>query len=207
MPIRCRSDDAAQQPVARRYVMNVSRDEPSDDLLIAEACAGNDGAFAQLARRYKGKVFGLAARFARDRDELDDICQEVFVKVYENLGKFRAEAPFEHWLARITTRTCYDALRSRRREKGHVPLEHVHEQIADGTIGARQEAEQARNLLEWGLERLSPDERLVITLLGLEEKPVREIAALTGWSEANIKVRAFRARQKLKRLLEVHHER
>jgi RNA polymerase sigma-70 factor (ECF subfamily) len=180
---------------------------PTDESLIKDTLAGDDKAFVQLVRRYKQKVFSLAARFARDADELDDICQDIFIKVYENLGKFRNEAPFEHWLARISTRTCYDALRKRRKEKGLVPWESGHYEIADSSSDERQAAEQARDLLERGMARLLAAERLVITLLELEEKSVREIAEMTGWSEANVKVRAFRARQKLKRILEREYER
>lgn len=181
--------------------------EPADERLIVDSLAGNDAAFVQLVQRYKRKVFRLAARFSRDADELDDICQDIFIKIYENLGKFRNDAPFEHWLGRITISTCYDALRKRKREKLSVPLENIHHEIADSSCGLHQAAEEARNLLEWGLAKLRPDERMVLTLLELEEKSIREIAGLTGWSEANVKVRAFRARQKLKHHLEKHHER
>ena len=187
--------------------MNVINSEPSDESLIQAVRAGNKEAFVQLVRRYKRKVFGLAARFGRDADDLDDICQDVFIKIYENLGKYRADAPFEHWLSRITIRTCYDALRRRTKEKGNVPLESVHYLLEDSSIAVNQAAEEARVLLDWGLARLRPEERLVITLLELEEKSVREIAELTGWSEANVRVRAFRARQKLKKLLEKQYER
>jgi RNA polymerase sigma-70 factor (ECF subfamily) len=187
--------------------MNVRNSEPTDECLIKDIRAGNKEAFIDLVRRYKRKVFGIAARFARDTDDLDDICQEVFIKVYENLGKYRTDAPFEHWLSRVTIRTCYDALRSRKREKGHVPLESVQYFIEDSSIGIRQAAEEARNLLEWGLAGLRPEERMVITLLELEGNSIKEIAEMTGWSQANVKVRAFRARQKLKKLLEKQYER
>jgi RNA polymerase sigma-70 factor (ECF subfamily) len=187
--------------------MNVSNSEPSDISLIRDVRAGNRDAFIHLVSRYKRKVFGLAARFARDADDLDDICQDVFIKVYENLGKYRADAPFEHWLSRVAIRTCYDALRSRKKEKGNVPLESIHYFIEDSSICVKQAAEEARNLLAWGLAQLRPAERLVITLLELEEKPIKEIAEMTGWSQANVKVRAFRARQKLKQFLEKQYER
>jgi RNA polymerase sigma-70 factor (ECF subfamily) len=187
--------------------MNFTESELPDERIIEDVLAGKDGAFVQLVSRYKRKVFAMAARFARDRDDLDDICQDIFIKVYESLGKFRGDAPFEHWLSRIAIRTCYDALRKRRREKGHIPLDDIHYQIADESGEELLVAEEARTLLEKGLAQLKPAERLVITLLELEEKPVREIAELTGWSEVNVKVRAFRARQKLKRILEKHHER
>lgn len=187
--------------------MGMIKNAPSDESLIRDVRAGNKEAFVELVRRYKRRVIALAARFARDADDLDDISQDVFIKVYENLGKFRADAPFEHWLSRIAVRTCYDALRSRRKEKGHVPLEGVHNLVADPSHGVRREAEEARNLLEWGLAQLRPEERLVITLAELEDKSIREIAGLTGWSQANVKVRAFRARQKLKQILEKQYER
>jgi RNA polymerase sigma-70 factor, ECF subfamily len=186
--------------------MKAIDNEPADEHLIRDALAGDDGAFVQLVRRYKRKVFALSARFSRDADELDDICQEVFIKIYENLGKFRNDAPFEHWLARISTRTCYDALRKRKKENIVVAWESIHYEIADCASGEAEAAQQARELLERGLVRLQPAERLVITLLELEEKSVREIAGMTGWSEANVKVRAFRARQKLKRILEKEYE-
>ena len=187
--------------------MNVINSEPSDESVIQDILAGNREALVQLVRRYKRKVFGMAAHFARDADDLDDICQDVFIKVYENLEKFRADAPFEHWLSRITIRTCYDALRSRKKEKGNVPLESIQYFLEDNSIGISQAAEESMNLLELALAQLRPEDHLVITLLELEEKLIREIAEMTGWSQANVKVRAFRARKKLKQLLEKQHER
>ncbi len=187
--------------------MNAIDSESTDESLVSAARAGEEKAFVQLVRRHKGKVLALAARFARDADDLDDISQDVFIRVYEHLGEFRADAPFEHWLARVTIRTCYDALRRRKREKGNVPLENVHHLIEDKSISSNMAAEEARNLLEWALAKLRPAERLVITLLELEEKTVREIAEVTGWSQANVKVRAFRARQQLRRILEKQYER
>jgi len=179
----------------------------TDDIIIRDVLAGKDGAFVQLVERYRRKVFALAARFARDRDELDDICQDIFIKIYENLDKFRRDAPFEHWMSRIAVRTCYDVLRKRRKEKGNIPLDDIHYQIAADSGEDFMAAEHARTILEKGMAELKPEERLVITLLELEEKAVKEVAQLTGWSETNVKVRAFRARQKLKRFLEKNHER
>src|SRR6201996_8327458 len=88
---------------------------PPDEQLVAAALAGNDDAYAQLASRHKGRVFGVAARFARDAAELEDICQEVFIQPYFKLRQYRRDSPFEHWLLRITTHKCYDYLRKRQR--------------------------------------------------------------------------------------------
>jgi RNA polymerase sigma-70 factor, ECF subfamily len=187
--------------------MDCSASDISDDSLISAIRTGNDAAFAQLVGKYKRRVFGLAARFARDNDDLDDICQNVFIKVYEHLPSFRNDAPFEHWLTRVAVRTCHDALRSRRHEKNNVRLEDRAFEIQDNAEKARDEARQARETLKFALSLLSPNERLVITLMELEGLTVKETAALTDWSEANVKVRAHRARQALKRILEEHNAR
>ncbi|RYD39573.1 MAG: sigma-70 family RNA polymerase sigma factor, partial [Verrucomicrobiaceae bacterium] len=98
-------------------------DESADQDLVAAALNGQDDAFAELIRRHKSRVFGTASRFARDAHQLDDICQEVFVRAYRNLAGFRNEAPFHHWLARITTSACYDFLRRERRSREQVSLD------------------------------------------------------------------------------------
>lgn len=182
--------------------MRAHIDEPTDERLIQSTLAGDDEAFAELVRRHKRKMFGIAARFARNDAELNDICQEIFVKAYRNLTSFRGEAPFEHWVSRIAVRSCYDFLRATRRDREHVALDGIEIGVQpDGNV------EHARELLHWAMTKLSVDERLVITLLELEERSVRETAELTGWSESKVKVRAFRARQALKKILEANHER
>lgn len=143
----------------------------------------------------------MGARFARDDGQLEDISQEIFIRAYRNLRKFRGDAPFEHWLARLAVRVCYDFLRKNRRFRGDVPLER------EDLMAAPETGREAREVLDFALARLAPEERLVITLLELEDKSVREVAELTGWSESNVKVRAFRARQALKKILEKSHER
>jgi RNA polymerase sigma-70 factor, ECF subfamily len=176
----------------------------TDEYLISATLAGDDGAFAHLITRYKRRVFGLAARFARDKDELDDICQDIFIKLYDSLSKFRHEAPLEHWVTKITVHICHDALRRRRRDANRFSGNQVLE-IRDNAEDARNAAREARDLLGWAMAQLKADERMIITLMELEEMTVKEAAELTGLSEANVKVRAHRARQVLKRILEVDH--
>lgn len=181
--------------------MTVTIEEPKDGDLIRAALSGDDESFTELVRRHKRKVFGIVARFARNESELDDICQEVFIKVYQTLRKYRAEAPFEHWVSKITVNACYDELRKQRREGYNVPLDDVAFSLGD-LPKEDAAASEALEILRPALARLRPEDRLVITLLNLEEKSVRDVSALTGWSEANVKVRAFRARKELKRILE-----
>lgn len=180
---------------------------PTDEALVAASLGGDDAAFTELVGRHKRRVFGTAARFARDSHQLDDIAQEVFVRAFRNLGKFRGDAPFTHWLARITVSACYDFLRKERRVREQVSLDATVFEIPDRRIDAALSAGRARELLAFALQRLAPEEQLIITLAEIEERPMREIAELTGWSESNVKVRAFRARQNLKRILETSHER
>lgn len=179
--------------------------DTSDTYLVETALRGDDGSFAELVSRHKRRVFGLAARFARDRDELEDLCQDTFVRAYEHLKDFRRDGHFEHWLLRIAVRVCHDLLRKRQRER-RVSLDDAGD-LCDQAGEARRSAGEMRRMLLNAMERLKPDERLIITLLELEEYTVREAAGLTGWSEANIKVRGHRARQALKRILEDSHER
>ena len=186
--------------------MDNGHHEISDVSLISATLAGDDGAFTLLVSRHKGRVFRLAARFARDSDDLEDICQEVFIKTYENLKSFRHDAPFEHWLMRITVRTCHDSFRNKRHTYRHTSLDEHALQVRDIEDESRREAKQARDALALALAQLKPDERVVITLMELEEYSVKEISAMTGWSAANVKVRAHRARAALKKVLEKSYE-
>src|ERR1700722_10960955 len=98
--------------------MAPAKSSTPDELLVQATLAGDDNAFAELAQRHKSRVFGVAARFAGNAAELEDICQEVFVQVYFKLRQYRRDSPFEHWLMRITTHKCYDYLRKRKRAAG-----------------------------------------------------------------------------------------
>ncbi len=173
-----------------------------DEQLVEAALAGNDDAFAELASRHKSRVFGIASRFAQNAAELDDICQEVFVQAYFKLRQYRRDSPFEHWLLRITTHKCYDHLRKRRRAAPSISvdvmLESGYEPAAPECAAPHPDLER----LHAALAELSPKERLVITLLELEDRSVQEIASLTGWSAGNVKVRAFRARATLRKIME-----
>jgi RNA polymerase sigma-70 factor, ECF subfamily len=186
--------------------MNAPQQVPTDERLITAAISGDDEAFAELVRRYKQKIFRLASRFVKDSEELDDICQEAFIKAYQSLNKFRGDAPFEHWMTKIAVNVCYDMLRRQSRRLDNVPLDSVAFSLGDPPSSDDPAGKEAAEFLMHAMTRLRPEDRLVITLLNLEEKSVRETAALTGWSEANVKVRAFRARKELKRILEDDRE-
>jgi RNA polymerase sigma-70 factor, ECF subfamily len=178
------------------------KSSPTDEHLVQATLEGDDDAFAELARRHKGRVFGVAARFAGNAAELEDICQEVFVQAYFKLRQYRRDSPFEHWLVRITTHKCYDYLRKRRRGGVTVSVDALLDSGYEPAATLPPVAHPDLERLHAALAQLSPKERLVITLLELEDRSVQEIVELTGWSTANVKVRAFRARTALRKLME-----
>jgi RNA polymerase sigma-70 factor (ECF subfamily) len=179
---------------------------PADEDLVQATLQGQEDAFAELVRRHKRRVLATAARFARNSHQLDDLAQEVFLRAYRHLAKFRHDAPFEHWLARLTVTACYDFLRKERRHRDQVPLEDFVFDLHDSSAEAAAAARRARELLQHGMRQLTADEQLILTLCELEDRSVRDVANLTGWSESNVKVRAFRARERLKKILQTQHE-
>jgi RNA polymerase sigma-70 factor (ECF subfamily) len=181
--------------------------EPDDQQLIAAVLKGDAEAFAPLVQKYQPRVFATARRYARRESEVEDIVQEVFLKAFQKLDSFRGDAPFEHWLMRLAVRTCYDFLRhhQRNRETAFADItdeeETWMERFAVEPESADTDTDAARSLVQRLMERLSPASRLVITLLEIEEKSVKEIAVLTGWSVTAVKVRAFRARAEMRKHL------
>jgi RNA polymerase sigma-70 factor (ECF subfamily) len=182
--------------------MAVADASNQDERLIAAVLGGDQLAFGELSGRHKTRVFGLVSRFARNPADLEDICQKVFIQAFFKLGQFRRDSPFEHWLLRIATFKCYDYLRRKRRDRVDLSvdalLESGYEPRAPQPAPASPDVER----LDAALTQLSAKERLVITLLELEDRSVQEVSDLTGWSVANVKVRAFRARGALRKLLD-----
>ena len=181
--------------------------EPTEAELISAARSGDPASFEPLIKKYQPRVFATARRYARRESEVEDIVQEIFIKAFQKLDGFRGEAPFEHWLMRLAVRTCYDFLRrhQRNRETVFTELSEPESDWLDRFMvepdHASEEADAARVLIEKVLSRLSPSARLVITLLEIEEKSVKEIAQITGWSVTLVKVRAFRARAEMRKIL------
>lgn len=175
--------------------------------LIAAVLKGDTARFEPLVQKYSPRVFATARRYARRESEVEDIAQEVWLKAFQKLPTFRGDAPFEHWLMRLTVRTCYDFLRGhqRNRETTFTELSDAENDWLDRFVAqpeiASENAAAARQLIERIQEQLSPSARLVITLLEIEDRSVKEISKLTGWSVPLVKVRAFRARAEMRKIL------
>lgn len=181
--------------------------ERSEAELIAAVLAGDRTSFEPLVQKYSPRVFATARRYARRESEIEDIAQEVWLKAFDKLKSFRGEAPFEHWLMRMAVRTCYDFLRVHQRNRVSSfseisePEEDWLERFVADPGGSAENAEAARLLIDRVLAHLSPEARLVIQLLEIEDRSVKEIAGLTGWSVPLVKVRAFRARGEMRKIL------
>ena len=158
---------------------------------VRAAQAGDRDAFERLVERHQQRVFRLAGRFFQRREDVEDAAQETFFTAWRRLDTYRAQAPFEHWLTRVCLNTCYMKLRKAKPEEElgcEVPAK-------PGSIDARLDAERL-------LARLPANDRFLLLLLHGEGWSTAEIAEHTGWSRSNVKVRAFRARRKLRRLAE-----
>src|SRR3974390_1653176 len=168
--------------------------ERTEAELIAAVLHGDAASFEPLVQKYTPRLFAPARRYARRESEVEDIVQEVWLKAFQKLRSFRAEAPFEHWLMRLAVRTCYDFLRrhQRNREDSFTDLTDSESDWLDRFVGesdtGAERSEAARQMVARVLSQLSPPARLVITLLEIEDRPVKEIARLTGWSVALVKV-------------------
>jgi RNA polymerase sigma-70 factor (ECF subfamily) len=181
--------------------------ERTDAELIAAVLKGDTESFEPLVQKYSPRVFATARRYARRESEVEDIVQEAWSKAFQKLTSYRGEAPFEHWLMRLTVRTCYDFLRAHQRNREAAftdlspPEKDWLEQFVSNAEHANEETVAARQLIDRILAELSPAARLVITLLEIEDRSVKEIAQLTGWSSTLVKVRAFRARAEMRKVV------
>ena len=186
-----------------------SVDVRADDELVEASRAGDERAFEQLFNRHWRFVARLTGRFFSDAGRVEELVQEVFAEAFLDIDRYRGgnERSFAAWLKRITVTTCHDALR-RARARGERRVEALDDREVSALDalwqGTRPDAEPsiiARDLAVKLLARLAPEDRLVLTLLNAEELSVSEIADLTGWSEAKVKVRAHRARKTLRKIV------
>jgi RNA polymerase sigma-70 factor (ECF subfamily) len=177
--------------------------------LVKAALAHDDEAARDLVRHLYPLVTKVVRAHRPRRTSEEDLCQMIFIKMFQNLPNFSGKVPIDHWVSRIAVNTCLNQIASEkvRPEIRHADLSEeeaaVVEQLAASSDDLRPDNRfAARQLVEHLLERLRPAERLVIDLLYLKGNSVDQVRQLTGWSAALVKVRAFRARQKMKQQFE-----
>ncbi len=195
------------RPNAMRPPVNQTRE---DQTVVAQVLAGDVNAFERLFTRYRGHVTGIVRRHVPG-DRVAENVQDAFVRAFQSLAGWKAKSSFRRWLATIAVRTCYDFWRRQYRHR-EIPLSRLseaHREWLENSLADRSrddwealgQQREAREILAWALDRLSPKDRMVLELVYLEGLAVKEAAGLLGWSAANVKVRAHRARKKINRLL------
>ncbi len=164
---------------------------------------GGGDAFAEIIRRHQSRVFSILSRYERDAHLVEDLAQETFLKAWRALKQFDGRAPFEHWLSRIAVHVAIDHIRARRdREVRFTDLgEDAAEWLQNLHPTQNPQPHAAREILDLAMRKLNAEDRLVLTMLEIEEYSVKEICARTGWTSIMTRVRAFRARAKLKEAL------
>jgi len=180
-------------------------DDSDADALVQGALRHDDEAARELVRR----LYPLVAKMVRShrprRTSEEDLCQMIFIKVFKKLSQFSGKVPLEHWVSRIAVNTCLSQIEAEkvRPELRHADLSEEQQAVVENLASSSEELAPdrqlaSRQLVEHLLQLLKPVERLIIDLLYLQGRSVEEIHKITGMGVAAIKVRAFRARQKMK---------
>jgi RNA polymerase sigma-70 factor (ECF subfamily) len=176
--------------------------------LVAAVLREDENAARELVRVLYPLVAKLVRAHRPVRSAEEDLCQMIFIKILRNLSQFSGKVPLEHWVSRIAVNTCINQIQAEKARPELREADLSEEQAAvvrnlaatTGELGPDQSL-TSRQLVEHLMQTLKPAERLVIDLLYLQQRSVAEIRRLTGWSGALVKVRAFRARQKMKQTL------
>jgi RNA polymerase sigma-70 factor (ECF subfamily) len=174
--------------------------------LVSAALRQDEDAARELVRRLYPMMAKLVRAHRPVRSAEEDLCQMIFIKVMQNLSQFSGKVPLEHWVSRIAINTCINQIQA---EKARPELREADLSVEQAAVIqnlaatadelAPDRSFASRQLVEHLMNALKPAERLVIDLLYLQQRSVAEIQQVTGWSGALVKVRAFRARQKMKK--------
>jgi len=172
--------------------------------LIERARGGDDGAFSPVVQAYRKRILGTIARAIGRPEDVEDVGQEVFLRLYYSLEQLRTAEVFEPWLYRLTVNAAYDYLRrqKRRPESRMSDLSEQQVMMADAAAGGKQSAEEqrrgkAREQVEALLEQVSEEDRILLTLKEVEGLSLKELAKIYRVNENALKVRLFRARQRV----------
>ena len=190
--------------------MPIDINASSDVEIVRQVIDGDVNVFERLLNKYQDYVVKIVKKHV-PYDQIAETAHDVFVRAYQSLTTFKNTSDFKHWLATIAVRTCYDFWRKqyRSRELPMSSLSAKQQQWLEMTIADQamqsfsdQDVRQeARDVLDWALNKLSAEDRMVVELVYLEGLSGKEVADLLGWSVANVKIRSFRARKKLQQLL------
>jgi RNA polymerase sigma factor (sigma-70 family) len=179
----------------------------NDNELISKVLSGDQQAYAGLVNRYQNYVFTLALRFTKNREDAEELSQDIFIKAYRALADFRGASKFSTWLYTIVNTTCITFLRKKRLEVHSLDNEKVFEAADSQDSGMRAnlvEQKSRVSMVTNAIKMLSTDDAEVITLFYKGEQTLEEIAQILGIEANTAKVRLHRARTRLKEKMETH---
>ncbi|WP_288208070.1 sigma-70 family RNA polymerase sigma factor [uncultured Parabacteroides sp.] len=171
----------------------------SDAYYIERVAAGDTGCFACLLDRYSRPVHSLILKMVRNKEDAEELAQDVFMKVFRNLPSFKADCSFSTWIYRIAYNTAISELRRKKQEFIAIEesqIENVSEEEVSILLGRTSENDQVEKL-EHTLTLLPPEERAMIMLFYMKQKSIEELTVITGLSASNVKVKLHRIRKKL----------
>lgn len=170
----------------------------NDTEWIRMVLRGEKGYFAFLVEKYQDKAYNLCYKILRNKEEARDSAQEAFIKAYEALPGFRLDSAFSTWFYRIIYNTCISKIRKERFNTGFEPEDAVWNDFSnDNEAISNLNVEDMRKLLKGAYAVLNPDEIFLAEQFYREECSIEELAGMTGLTQSNVKVKLFRARQKM----------
>jgi len=180
----------------------------NDNELISKVLQGDHQAYAGLVTRYQQFVFTLTLRFVKNREEAEEVAQDVFIKAYKYLADFRGDAKFSTWLYTIVNNTCISFLRKKKLVIHSLDDERVFAKADNQDLGFRADGVEQKSrhrMVTEAINRMKPDDAAIITLFYKNEQSLDEIAQILGVEVNAAKVRLHRARARLKELMETHY--
>ena len=192
--------------------MSESSGQPDDGVVIRRILGGAVDDFGLLVQRHKDRVGGIVASRVRPGD-VDGVAQQVFVRAFKSLASFSGKVPFENWLSRLAVCCCHDYWREKMREEARIVrhdgdisfldwVEQVANADSEGALAGIAAKEESLLALEKAMGRLDADERWLLEAHYYEGMPLKEAAATLGWSLVKTKVKAMRARHKLRKSID-----
>ncbi len=178
----------------------------SDASILRRIQNGEPEAFEILVARYKNRVFGILTHYERDAHKVEDLAQDTFLKAWRNLKQYRAQSPFEYWISRIASNVARDHLRRIQRRIRETSFEDLGESSIDwlstGNVNRQLNVHEARQLLEYAMNALTPLSRVILTMREIEGRSLKEVSKFTGQSVDSVKVRCHRAKVKMRETLQ-----
>ena len=197
-------NDVTQRKQPASYLSIMSFASPDIDV-ISRVIRGDQHAYAELVHRYKDYVFTLALRFCKNREDAEEVSQDIFIKVYRSLADFKGTSKFSTWLYTITYNTSVTFLRKKKMDVKSIDDDHTFLQLEnqESSFSANQMEQKSRvNHVNQAIGKLSADDSQIITLFYKMEQSLEEIGVILGLEPNTVKVRLHRARQRLKEKLE-----